>query len=269
VGTPGWDENKNWQITPSKSVLNYSWISPDYVLSTAELNPADTHIAPSSQNRWQGITFPTGSGDRVYPQAGPSNGAPTMNAFRSMQSRNVLITRKQAYSTLPTLLYFPQTLDTIVEQGGWIFVKEGGAYLAVRPALGTYRWLNAAKNKAGAINQRFVQLTNAGAPIIFEARSAKFTASFAAFRADILGNPRSYVGGVLRYTATTGSAYTFFDDATTPRVNGVPINYAPAKVFNSPYMQSTFGSGRITISKGSQSATYDFSKPTQPVKVVH
>ena len=31
-------------------------------------------------------------------------------------------------------------------------------------------------------------------------------------------------------------------------MNGVPINYAPSLVFNSPFMKSVWGSGKITIS---------------------
>jgi hypothetical protein len=34
-------------------------------------------------------------------------------------------------------------------------------------------------------------------------------------------------------------------------------------------MRSVFGSGLITISFGSRSASYDFSDPANPVKVVH
>jgi len=51
VGIAGWDANKDWHITPDKSVLTYTYVTPNYVLGTAELNPADTYIAPSSQNR--------------------------------------------------------------------------------------------------------------------------------------------------------------------------------------------------------------------------
>ena len=53
-----------------------------------------------------------------------------------------------------------------------------------------------------------------------------------------------------------------------PLVNDAARSYSPNKVFNSPFMQSTWGSGRITIRKGAQSATYDFSNPTAPVKIV-
>jgi hypothetical protein len=268
VGIPGWDANKNWHVTPDKSVLNYTYVTPDYVLGTAELNPADTYIAPSSQNRWQGIIFAKGSGDRIYPQAAPTSVTKTMNAFMSVENRNVLITRKQGYETQPTLVYFPSTLDSLSEQNGWVFVKRGAAYLAVRPAGGTYSWLTTAKNRATNINQRFIKLSNVASPIIFEAAREAQYPSFAAFKADILDNARTYGGGVLRYTASNGTAFTFFDNATTPRVNGTPIDYAPAAVFNSPHMQSVWDSGRITITQGGLSATYDFSDPANPVRAL-
>ena len=211
-------------------------MTPDYVMGTAELNPADTHIAPSSQNRWQGIIFPTGPGDRVYPQAAPTSVNKTVDAFISVQNRNVLITRKQGYATQPTLVYFPATLDSLTEQAGWIFVKEGGAYLAAHDlAVGSYRWLTAAKNKAANINQRFIALSSVASPIIFEAGRVAQYPSLRAFKADILGNARSYTGGVLRYTASTGTAFTFFDSNTaTPRINGVPINYSARQHVRQP-----------------------------------
>ena len=203
VGIAGWDANKNWHVTPDKSVLNYTYVTPDYVLGTAELNPADTYIAPSSQNRWQGIIFAKGSGDRIYPQAAPTSVNKTMNAFISVQNRNVLITRKQGYETQPTLVYFPSTLDSLSEQNGWVFVKRGAAYLAVRPAGGTYSWLTTAKNRATNINQRFIKLSNVASPIIFEAAREAQYPSFAAFKADIVDNTRTYAAGSLRYTRAT------------------------------------------------------------------
>jgi hypothetical protein len=270
VGPSGWDTtNKNWHVTPTRSVLTYSWVTPDYIMGAAELNPADTHIGPSNQNRWQGIIFDTGPGDRVYPQAAPSRVTKTQDAFMSVQGGNVLITRKQGYETEPTLVYFSPTLDVLDEQGGWLFVKEGSAYLAVRPASGTYRWLTTAKNKATDINQRFIALSSVASPIIFEAARAMRYPSFAAFKADILDNARTYAAGVLHYTSGTGIAFTFYDNDTTPRINGAPINYAPPYTFNSPHIRSAWNSGVITIAEGSQVAKYDFRDPTHPVKVVH
>ena len=140
--------------------------------------------------------------------------------------------------------YFPSSLDTIAEQGGWVFVKEGSSYLAVRPTAGSYSWLTSAKNKAPRIDDRFIKLSAVSAPIIFEASRASSYATFAAFRSDILNNPLSNGNGVLHYTASNGTTFSFFSGATTPRVNGAPINYAPSLVFNSPFMRSVWAPAR-------------------------
>src|SRR5439155_11545548 len=189
-------------------------------LGTAELKPGDTHIGPSNQNRWQGIIFNTTSDARVYPQAAPTSVEKTKDAFFSVQKKNVLITRKNGYADQPTLVYFPASLDTIDEQSGWLFVQEGRAYLAVRPVGMGYTWLDPAKNKATAIDSRFIKLANAGAPTIFEAATVDQYATFDAFKSDILNNARTYAGGVLNYTASNGTTFTFSSSATTPLVNG-------------------------------------------------
>ncbi len=268
VGSSGWDVNKDWHVDPTRSIVDSAAVTPDYVVGAAELNPANTDIAPSSQNRWQGVTFATTSHDRVYPQAAPTSVNKTADAFWSVEHNGVLITRKNGYASYPTLVYFPSTLDAIDEIGGWLFVHEGGAYLAVRPASGTYSWLTSAKNKATSIDSRFVQLSDEASPIIFEAARAVRYASFSAFETDVMNNPMTYSGGVLTYTASDGEKFVFSSPGTTPTINGVPINFAPANVFNSPYMQSAFGSGKIRVAKGTAAVTYDFSDPANPVETV-
>ena len=268
-GPKSFDPNDDWHVTPSKSVVDYAYCTPDYILGTAELKPGDSHIAPSSQNRWQGIIFNSTAGDRVYPQAAPSNVSPTNDAFLSIQNKFVLITEKMAYSKQPTFVYFPITLDSVVEKHGWVFVREGSAYLAVRPAIGTYKWLTPTKNKASNRQSRFIQLSKSTAPIVFEAGRAGSYASFGAFQSRIIANRLVYAGGALDYTAANGTHFTMYSDTTkAPKVNGQPPNYAPAKVFNSPFMQSVWGSGKITIKRGAQSATYDFSQPANPTETV-
>jgi hypothetical protein len=267
VGPSGWDQNKDWHVDTTKSIRNDTYTTPDYILGTASLKPGDTHIGPSNQNRWQGIIFNTSSDARVYPQAAPTSVEKTQDAFFSVQKKNVLITRKNGFSDQPTLVYFAASLDTVDEQSGWLFVQEGRAYLAVRPVGTSYTWLDPAKNKAASIDLRFIKLAAAGSPIVFEAATVDQYATFDAFKADILDNTRTYAGGVFNYTASNGTTFTFYSAATTPLVNGSPINYSPAYLFDSPFMKSTWLSGKITITKGSLSATYDFSDAAHPVKV--
>jgi hypothetical protein len=269
VGPSGFDDNGNWQVNPSTSVLTYTYSTPQYVMGTAELQPGEKHVAPSRQNRWQGIIFNTTSADRVYPQAGPPSFNPANDSFLSIQSKNTLITRKQADQGEPTYVYFSKTLDSLAEKKGWIFVKEGGAYLAVKPAGGGYQWLTGAKNKVANKDQRYIRLGKVDAPIIFEAGTASTYPTLTAFETKILKNKFHY-DGTLNYTSAAGAHFTFFGSISrSPQVNGKGPGYNPPNVFNSPFMKSKFGSGKITITKGSQSASYDFSHYAAPVKTVH
>ena len=103
-------------------------------------------------------------------------------------------------------------------------------------------------------------------PIIFEAARASQFVSFDAFKADVANNPRSYANGILTYTSLNGTNFVFGTTAT--KVNGAPVVYAPPELFASPYMTSTWGSGRITITKGPMSAIYDFSDKANPIRIV-
>jgi len=269
IGPSGFDENHNWSVQAPYSLLTYAYCTPQYVMGTAELKPGTVTVAPSRQNRWQGIIFGTTPGDRVYPQAGPPSFSPANDSFLSVQHDNVLITAKKADYNQPTLVYFPNTLDALAEKGGWIFVEEGGAYLAVKPVTGGYHWLSSAKNQAGQRGLRFIQLGKLSAPIIFNAALAS-SSTFAAFQTRILHNALSVANGNLSYQASDGTRFTFFGDLSkAPQINGQGPGYATKRVFNSPFMQSIWGSGKVTITYAGHGSTYDFSHPTAPTKSVH
>jgi hypothetical protein len=253
-------------INPSRSVVDYSYVTPDYVMGTAELQPSQTRVGPSSQNRWQGIIFASGPGDRVYPQAGRSTVEKTYDAFVSVQKKNVLLTRKDGYGSQPALVYFPSTLAALDERNGWLFARAGNAYLAVRPAVGGYRWLTSAKNHASHSADRFIALRQPNVPIIFDAASASAYPSFGAFEARVMKNAFQYQRGVLRYTSSDGTVLQMGSVDSVPRVNGVPISFAPPDLFESPFVHSRFGSGLITVTADGQTITYDFRNPAHPQK---
>jgi Putative Ig domain len=268
VGPSGFDDSGDWKVNPVGSVLTYTYSTPKYVMGTAQLQPKVKHVAPSRQNRWEGIIFNTTPGDRVYPQAGPADFSPANDAFLSVQNKNVLVTAKQAHLDEPTFVYFPNTLDKLTEKGGWIFVKEGGAYLAVKPATAGYQWLTSARNKASNRAQRFIRLGEAEAPIIFEAGTTSTYPTLAAFRAKILKNKFKY-NGTLAYRSSNGTRFTFFKgNSKAPLVNGKGPGYNTKSMFSSPFMTSKFGSGKITIKKGPYRATYDFSRYARPLKSI-
>jgi len=47
-----------------------------------------------------------------------------------------------------------------------------------------------------------------------------------------------------------------------PEVNGKEVNFTPPKLYDSPYLNSEYGSGIVTIQKGGQKRVLDFTKTT-------
>jgi hypothetical protein len=74
---------------------------------------------------------------------------------------------------------------------------------------------------------------------------------------------------VVHYTSSNGTQFSWPVGSDSYLVNGVPINYSPTDVFNSPFMKSAWNSGKITITHDAFSATYDFSDAAHPAKLVN
>ena len=86
--------------------------------------------------------------------------------------------------------------------------------------------------------------------------------SFAAFQASVLGNPLVRRTKRLEYESRGyGVRLTLpADYSAVPLVDGKPVDYRPAKVFDSPFVQSDFGSGVVTICSGSRTTILDFNE---------
>ena len=90
------------------------------------------------------------------------------------------------------------------------------------------------------------------------------------FQTRILHNALSVTNGNLSYKSGDGTRFTFFGDLSNPpQVNGQRPGYSSKRVFNSPFMQSNWGSGKVTITYAGHGSTYDFSHRTAPTKSVH
>jgi putative Ig domain-containing protein len=263
---------RNGFVRGDASVLQYTYVTAAYTMGGAELDPRERYVLESGQNRWQGVIFDRGTDARVYTQIGPTGGkneVKAYDAFFTVQKDGAMITRKQGYADAPTRIFFGKSLGRVEEKDGWLFVDNERSYLAVRPQQGTYRWLTAHKNKDSDPRNRFIELTVGSSPIILEARQAiEYRGNFAAFEADIENNPRSYAGGAMRYTSTTGHHLALFAGTTPPQVDGFTVDFAPPDVFNSPYLKSKWGSGHVLLVDGRLAAVYDFSRPSTPTRVL-
>jgi hypothetical protein len=98
-------------------------------------------------------------------------------------------------------------------------------------------------------------------PVIIEVARKSDCKDFAAFQDAVLANALKWESGRLDYTSHLNrTTLTLFADySRPPLVDGAPVNYAPHKVYESPFIQSDFGNGVVTIRKGSQKLVLDFN----------
>ena len=89
------------------------------------------------------------------------------------------------------------------------------------------------------------------APVILEVMAKSDVNSFDAFKAKVKACPIRMKGPVLEYGTIYGEQLTFDTSAReVPSINGKPVNYAPTKVFESPFLNGDWNSGIVTITKG-------------------
>ncbi|QDU26765.1 hypothetical protein ETAA8_18460 [Anatilimnocola aggregata] len=263
------------KLDPERSVLRYGFATPSYVLGSAGLDAKWLDDA-SMGFRWQGVIFASDPVARIGFEVKPANLKDWhgFNPFFSVQDRNILITQKWApvppnpRSSNPSYLqlYFSPTLDQVTEEGGWIFVKDGAAYAAVKVAAGSYLWTSPWKrfDAVDKDNKVFITLDTENAPVILIAnQAADYNNVFDDFKAAVKAQPVRYESGVLNF-----DSLTFYGPTHPAKINGKAVNLAPARGYDSPFIRSDWNSGLIYLRKGDETAILDFRDPKNPTKTV-
>lgn len=282
--SPG-ENDRLWRtLDPDRSVNRHGFATPNYVIGSAAVDPAWTDDAGMGF-RWQGVVFAGDLWARIGFEVQPKNarGWHGFNPFFSTQDRNVLVTQKWAPSppnppgSHPAFLriYFSPTLDELHESDDWIFVREGNAFAAVKVVTGGYAWTKPWKHSdAIAATQKdyltpadggaFIVLKSDVSPVITIANdAADYHSDFSAFQSTMKAQPIQWQDGVLRF-----DRITFHGPARRSEVAGKPVNLAPPRVNDSPFIRSEWNSGLVYIRKGSETVVLDFRDPSHPVKTI-
>jgi len=143
--------------------VKYSYVTPDYILSTQMEHPAAMHCHLSIGGRWQGMIFAQSPECRIV-TIGTTQGVDTFGrqkkldmemVYRSVQDKSVMITQQArrwfqinpdwylAYNDTYEKsmgVYMGKGWDRKVEKSGWIFLEAGNAYAAVRVVLWDEAW---------------------------------------------------------------------------------------------------------------------------------
>ncbi len=283
---PPGESDRLWRtLDPEKSVLRYGFATPGYVLGSAGVD-ASWLDDGGMGFRWQGVVFASDRYARIGFEVLPPNARSWhgFNPFFSVQDRNLLVTRK--WAPMPPnppsgkgavlRLYFSPTLDDVQEDGGWIFVRDGSAFAAVKVVAGGYTWMAPWRHSDEVItNQKdfltpknggesFLVLKSEESPVITIANDASdYGNDFAAFKAAVKAQPVAWTGGVLRF-----ATIEFHGPARPGLIAGQPVNLAASRGYDSPFIRSDWGSGLIHLRKGNETAILDFRDPANPVRTV-
>lgn len=267
-------------------IIRYSYCTPDYIMGSWMVDTRTSYAAIHTQNRWQGVIFPTGTGARVYPQSLGLGNRKTYNQHVAVQHRNVMLvaTHPKAKQTGQMRVYFPRDIhERLVEKDGWLIAHEGGAWLGVKfissksGAPGKnyeFRQADPSQRKESSRNDnpdaRWLWPTEDKPPVVFVGSRQTTHKSLDDFVAYLASHEYGITQGVATCTFTDDTgARTRLElggALPVPRINGKPVNLTPRKVFDSPYLSADHGSGVVTVQKGDRKLTLDFNQHASTTK---
>lgn len=147
--------------------------------------------------------------------------------------------------------------NKMFEKDGWFFAEYDGAYAAVKFVSGGYKseylndnlwpgyWLTA--------NEKY-------SPAIIEVDKKSNYSNFEDFQQKVMALNITVSDNAVEHTTLFGDKIKFYTDfSKVAEINGEAVNINPAKVMDSPFVQSDFDSGVYTIKKGARELTLDFN----------
>ncbi len=262
----------------SGSIRKVTRYTPDYILGAIQYQDAypdgckGAWYAHHEQHEWD-LSFgtrtrarifthhPNGTGNEAH---GYWTGDLRCGCVSTFQQQNAVLALYNIPRDQPCQYihaYIPHdALDEVVEQDGWIFMREGRACAALR-MLGGHRpteqerWKDVEIISPGARNGAVCE---AGRLDDFAGKGG-----FEGFKREIAGNRIAFDRERMRLCYTSKRAGTIsIDTAGRREANGRPadLDY-PA--YDCPYLQSEWDSGKITLRHGVRSLQLDFIAGTR------
>jgi hypothetical protein len=259
----GYDKPTHYRIRPDfGGIVRYGYRTPEFIMSSLwlEARPESDWAAISAQNRWMGVVFRGDTDARIYPFAANKDGESVNNAHWAAQARGTLIAQKLKTSRRADewrVWFSTAGLTVPVREGRWVFAEAAGAFAAVHVVQGEFAWSDTPATKFG----RSLKCADGLSPVIIEVAAKTDYASFEAFRKAVLAQSVDVSEGVLNYRGLSGDRFRFaLDQSRLPEVNAASLDLAPAKVYDSPFVQSAWNSGVVTIQKGARKTVLDFNR---------
>lgn len=255
-------------------IVRYSYCDPAFTMGTlmTEARPLEDWVHISAQSRWQGVIFGDSPASRIVPVVRPAGRArDVLNGHWSVQSKGSLLTQKLKGHKAggPMIVWMPlEGVGEPVREGDLVFVETDGAYAAIR-VVGSEFELSEKQVSNPSIEGparvappgRVILPEDDFAPVILEVMAKRGLDGFDAFKAKVKANQPEMKGALVNYTTIYGDRLTFDTrQKKVPTINGKPVDYAPPKVLESPFLNAGYDDGAVTIRKGGRKKVLDFTR---------
>ncbi len=154
--------------------------------------------------------------------------------------------------------YFPKTLDArVTDSTGWIFCRGGNTFVAFRP-LQPWQWIEE------PADWRWRSAARVNGVVVEVGSTAEFP-SFEAFMTAMRGTrltSSTAGGGISVDFLTTAGDRMQFSYAGQRILNGTPVAFSKRTLYQSPFVNSEYGSGIITLTYKNQKLVLDFPSAT-------
>lgn len=260
--------------TDGGGIVRYSYCTPAFIMGTplVEARPTSDWLAISSQSRWQGVVFAGGNAPRIVPVPRAKDNSTDANGFWSVQSKGSLVTQKlktASGSAEMRVWTSKKGMSEPLDEDGVVFFEAPGAYAAIRASRGGYTidskryvYKKETGEEVSTPPGHIITPDDEYAPVIVEVMEKSQVKDFADFRAQVKACRPTFEDNVLTYKSIYGDTLTFdADQKAVPSINGQAVDYAPKKVFDSPFLNSEYNSGVVTITKGDRKLVLDFNQP--------
>jgi hypothetical protein len=265
-------------------MLGYDYCTPDYVMGSLLIDPrlpqVPSHLyvkgqdlkegypALTAQNRYHAIVFASDINARVLPQCEGLGNRKTYGQQQAVQHKNVLLVQRHAKARQTgdmRIIWGGKGMKArLIQHDGWMILREGNAWLGVK---GFSRTKANASCGSRWDNDVILRMNDGNAPVAFVAGRTKDFADIDAFTRYLQGFVgRLENGWFTLANGTKESLSLHLESAAMAKVSGKPIDLTPRMLFDSPFLQSTHGSGLVTIQKGHRKLTIELGAATSERK---
>ncbi len=289
--------NRNKIAEDANGLKKYSYVTPSYILSSFQLRSQTT---PWHSRPWDLLVLDENNfGHHLFAFTGNELISGGKQAAQDeyylwnstcFQYKNVLFNRyhrcdrvrlnltdsgeflDDAYVQWPTRIWIPNTFAPVIQDQSWCFSEVGAIYLAFRPLKGrSYWWRTTELDPRTGSGSSILTFQNLYTSFLLEIESASNFISFDQFMNQVINSPLKIDNDSVTFVSRRGDVFLFPLDEDEILVNGNTIETladSSNKLFNSPFIQSEYGSGVLDAQWKGYSLHLDLRDSEKPIRVV-